>query len=467
MGTEAVHCHRLWIIWLVVALAACRPAEEESPASGAKPGTEPGGALDVAAPEETPVAEEADVPAVPPYHNPLSEDEQAEGWISLFDGHTLFGWSSNREEINWGVEEGAITADTGPIGLLVTNVPFADFELLCEYRMEAGGNSGLFLRSLPDPQDVVTDCYEVNIADEHPDGYLTGSIVGHKKTKTPIQGSGDWQTLRMTCLGNRITVEHDGEPVLEYEDDSPQARRTGRIGLQKNAGRIEFRKIILKPMQMTHLFNGEDLAGWREVPGSKSQFFVEEGPPRADASERPLPETSEGRAEAPNEPNEGHLRVVDGPGFIETEQTFQDFVLQIDAITHAPELNSGVFFRAMRGTEEAPSNGYEAQIHNGFLDEDRTRPMDAGTGAIFRRVDARRIVADDKKWFTMTLVAHGSRFATWVNGYPVVDWEDTRKPDENPRRGLRLDGGHISLQGHDPTTDLSFRNLRIAEFPGD
>jgi hypothetical protein len=53
----------------------------------------------------------------------------------------------------------------------------------------------------------------------------------------------------------------------------------------------------------------------------------------------------------------------------------------------------------------------------------------------------------------------------WVNGYHVVDWEDTREPDENPRRGLRLEAGHISLQGHDPTTDLSFRNMRIAEFP--
>ena len=52
-----------------------------------------------------------------------------------------------------------------------------------------------------------------------------------------------------------------------------------------------------------------------------------------------------------------------------------------------------------------------------------------------------------------------------MNGYQVVDWEDTRKPDENPRRGQRLAAGHISLQGHDPTTDISFRNLKIAELP--
>ena len=53
--------------------------------------------------------------------------------------------------------------------------------------------------------------------------------------------------------------------------------------------------------------------------------------------------------------------------------------------------------------------------------------------------------------------------AVWVNGVQVSDWTDTRKPDPNPRRGLRLEAGTIMIQGHDPTTDLSFRNLRIVE----
>ena len=55
--------------------------------------------------------------------------------------------------------------------------------------------------------------------------------------------------------------------------------------------------------------------------------------------------------------------------------------------------------------------------------------------------------------------------ATWVNGYQVSDWTDTRPPHENPRNGLRLAAGTITIQGHDPTTDLSFRKLRIAEIP--
>jgi len=108
-------------------------------------------------------------------------------------------------------------------------------------------------------------------------------------------------------------------------------------------------------------------------------------------------------------------------------------------------------------------NGYESQIHNGFKNGDRSQPLDCGTGGIFRRQNARRVVADDLKWFFKTIVAHGPHVAVWVNGFQVTDWTDNRPPDPNPRKGLRVEPGTLMIQGHDPTTDLSFRNLRVAE----
>ena len=56
----------------------------------------------------------------------------------------------------------------------------------------------------------------------------------------------------------------------------------------------------------------------------------------------------------------------------------------------------------------------------------------------------------------------------WIqlfDGQTFADWEDTRSADPNPRRGSKVEAGPISLQGHDPTTDLSFRNLRVAAYP--
>ena len=127
-------------------------------------------------------------------------------------------------------------------------------------------------------------------------------------------------------------------------------------------------------------------------------------------------------------------------------------------------LNSGIFFRCIPGDKMM---GYESQIHNGMVDGDPTKPVDCGTGGIFRRQNARRIVARDHEWFAKTIVADGPHMAVWVNGYQVSDWTDDRAANENPRRGLRLEPGTLQIQGHDPTTDLEFRKLRIAEIPGE
>lgn len=377
----------------------------------------------------------ADVPLYPEGF-PLTVDHAHEGWIALFDGHSLFGWESNNAEINWSVEDGTITADSGPIGLLNTAVPFADYELLCDFHLADGGNSGIFLRTLPTPMDVATDCYELNIAQTHPEGFTTGSIVGHIATEAVPASSDEWHTFRVICEGPRIQVELDGAPILDYTDPNA-VRSSGFIGLQKNAGRIAFRNVLLRPIGLEPLFNGNDLSGWREVPGGVSKFAV-------------VDET---------------IHCSNGAGFLETEQTFGNFIFQADSRTNSPLLNSGYFFRAMAGTEEAPSHGYEVQIHNGFVDGDREKPENAGSGAIFRRVEARRVTANDGEWATTTLVAHGNRIMTWVNGYAVVDWTDERELNDNPRAGRRDEAGHISLQGHDPTTDVNFRRLLVRELP--
>ena len=229
----------------------------------------------------------------------------------------------------------------------------------------------------------------------------------------------------------------DEDVVLEFTDESEHKVAAGFVGLQMNEGRVRFRNIFLRPLGGDAVFNGKDLSGWRVVPGSKSEFKV-------------VDET---------------IHVTNGRGFLETERKWKDFVLQAEVKTNGDQLNSGIFFRALPGTEEAPSHGYEYQIHNGFKNGDATRPVDQGTGAIFRRAAARRVVGKDREWTTATLIAQGDRIATWVNGYQVVDWQDTREPDPNPRRGRRLEAGHFSLQGHDPTTDLNFRNIRVVELP--
>jgi hypothetical protein len=371
--------------------------------------------------------------------NHLTSEEITEGWIKLFDGQTLFGWKSNNPKLSWSIHDGVITADderSENKGLLVTTTRFADYELRCDYKVAAGGNSGIFLRTPFAPTDAAVDCYELNMCDTHPE-FGTASLVKRIKPEHPVVGDGEWHSFYVRLEGPRVTVKFDGQQVLEYTDATEKPLVTGHIGLQMNGGKIAFRNVFLKPIGTRPLFDGQTLSGWREVPGNKSQFEVKDST----------------------------IHVTSGRGFLETEATAGNFILQFDAITYGDKLNSGVFFRALPGSEAAPSHGYEFQIHNGFKNGDRNQPEDHGTGAIFRRLAARRVVANDREWLTATLVADGPHFSTWVNGIQVLDWIDERSDNDNPREGRRITAGHISLQGHDPTTDIAFRNLRLVETP--
>ena len=362
--------------------------------------------------------------------NTLTADELADGWLLLFDGETLFGWRP-ASKADWKVEDGVISATSGEPGLLRTTAQWGNYVLKVDFRAAAFTRGGVYLRTSPRPTDLKNNAYAVSIVEA---SFMpTGSLFGRKQCIGGGTKQGQWQTLEITANGPVILVKLDGRAVLDYTDPKPLGR--GFIGLAFENGQIEFRNVKLKPLGMKSIFNGKDLSGWKTYPELESVCSVTE---------------------------KGELNIRNGKGQIETEGRYGDFTLQLDVFVNGKALNSGIFFRCIPGDV---MNGYESQIHNGFKDGDRTKPQDCGTGGIFRRQNARRVVADDFQWFTKTIYADGKHMAVWVNGYQISDWTDNRKPNENPRRGLRLEPGTITIQGHDPTTDLSFRNIRIAEMP--
>lgn len=343
-----------------------------------------------------------DTPKAKP--NTLTPQEIAEGWILLFDGETSFGWKGDAKAAD-GEMRIAGQAPASPTSVLGLN-----FELAFEYKADAGGG-GQFL--LQDGRDHLV-------------------IL-------PLQGTGAWRRGTLTYrfeAGRR-------SPFYTWKTHKTSENATTRFGTTPpelafralDGSAVSIRSVRARPSAATPLFNGKDLSGWKEQSrgGKSSKWTVAEG---------------------------GVLRCQDGPGDLQTEGQWADFVLQAEVKTHGEGLNSGFFFRAIPGEYQ---NGYEAQINNKFKDGDRAKPADFGTGAIYRRIAARRIVANDNEWFTLTVVAHGNHIATWVNGIQVVDWTDDRPADENPRKGSKTGKGCISIQGHDPTTDLSFRNIRLAE----
>jgi len=363
----------------------------------------------------------------------LSPAEAAAGWIQLFDGETLFGWKPRGPAV-WEVVDGAIVhrPDSGR-GMLGTTTEFADFELSVEFWVDAAADSGVFLRCPAEGEVTHENASEVSIGDQHPQ-WPTGSLSGRKRIASQQTTAGRWSRFDVRALGPDVEIKLNGAVAVETRD-ARFAR--GPICLQywSGPGPVKFRNVKLRPLGLKSLFNGKDLAGWKEIPGRKSVYSVTP---------------------------QGWLNVRNGNGDLQSVETFADFVFQLDIISNGQHLNSGVFFRALPGQFWS---GYESQIRNQWEGDDRARPVDFGTGGIYNRQPARRVVSTDGQWFTKTIIAHGRHMAVWIDGYLVSDFQDNRPPQESARQGYRAQAGVLSLQGHDPTTDLSFRNLRIAELP--
>jgi hypothetical protein len=391
--------------------------------------------------------------------NTLTAQEIADGWVLLFDGETTFGWKVEGEAK---VENGELVIGGKKATTITSTTAFGRVEVRWTSRAESRKCT---VQMHGEEDRLLWGPYESS--------YLRlGKRFSYNQVpvdKRPFRLGPNRVPIR---AGASRTDAVEGPMIVTSEPDSvalSESRTWGEVEPLKAPGPIRFtvpagvqlalRDIKACPYTLTKLFNGKDLAGWKAYKGDAkrqgSKFAVT---------------------------REGWLNVKGGPGDLQTEKTFGDFVLQLECISNGKNLNSGVFFRCVPGEYQ---QGYEAQIHNGWLDRPRTitvedydpgakkalkrkvetRAADFGTGAIYRRQPARRRVAKDGEWFAMTVAARGRRVATWVNGVQQVDWADRRPAGDNPRRGYRAKAGAISLQGHDPTTDLSFRNVRISSLP--
>ncbi|MEM9411095.1 MAG: DUF1080 domain-containing protein [Planctomycetota bacterium] len=359
----------------------------------------------------------------------LTSPQIQQGWLSLFDGKSFFGWRVPTTE-QWEVKEGTLIANEGEIEIIRTACQFDDFELSLEYRCHRDTNSGVFIRSSPFPKNPKTDCFEINIAPQS-SPFPTGSIVGHIKADS-VAIHDDWNRMRIVADGSNISVWINGQKANQWVAEGRYPKK-GYIGLQHNSGQIRFRNIAVRPLHLGPLWSEQGLSSWTTKSKMQSEFQL---------SQR------------------GILSVKGGRGQIETKQTYRDFVFTSHIRTNQSGLNSGVFFRCIPGDL---MNGYESQIQNEVVNDNPTQPRDCGTGGIFRRFNARYVNSKDEAWFSKTIIADGATIGIWVNGLQVTDWTDQRKPHPNPRKGRRLDAGTIIFQGHDPTTDLSFKNAQIRE----
>lgn len=207
--------------------------------------------------------------------NVLTQVEMDAGWQLLFDGHTLDGWHGyNRDGLpgGWGVENGMLTR-TGEGGDIVTDREFVDFELSVEWKLEPGGNSGIFYRAAEGEEWIYHSAPEMQILDDerHPDGQnpLTSAGANYGLNAAPrgvVRPVGEWNESRVVVEGSDVEHWLNGTRVVEYvlggeewealvadskfvEWPAYGRAAKGHIGLQDHGDPVWYRNLKVREIQ--------------------------------------------------------------------------------------------------------------------------------------------------------------------------------------------------------------------------
>ncbi|HEY7655947.1 MAG TPA: DUF1080 domain-containing protein [Burkholderiales bacterium] len=174
------------------------------------------------------------------------------GWTTLIDGDKGLENFNRIGDANWRAEDGAIVADKGKGGHLVSKKSYKDFQIRAEFWADDTTNSGIFIRA-SDPNKIgAKTAYEVNIFDQRPgQEFATGAIVYVAKVPVPIvyRAGGKWNTYEISAKGTHLRVVFNGvETVTVYDSkfaSGPFSLQFGNRGKQPG-GAIKWRKVQIK-----------------------------------------------------------------------------------------------------------------------------------------------------------------------------------------------------------------------------
>jgi hypothetical protein len=175
---------------------------------------------------------------------------------SLFNGEDLTGWKVHGTE-KWYVEDGVLVCESGPdeeYGYLATNESFKNFELDLDFKQEADGNSGVFIRSSLDGTKI--SGWQVEVA---PPGNDTGGIYESygrgwlekiPEEKEDILKPGEWNHLKIRAVGDSVTTWLNGEQMVAMSDEKI-GDAEGSIALQIHSGggiKVRWKNINIKEL---------------------------------------------------------------------------------------------------------------------------------------------------------------------------------------------------------------------------
>ena len=180
---------------------------------------------------------------------PLTAEQLAAGWRSLFDGTSTSAWRGYKQQslpTGWSVVNGILTK-TGSANDIITKDKFGNFELALDWKIAPGGNSGLFYRGTEEYDHIYWSAPEYQLLDDalHPDGQsrLTSAGADYGLYPSPagvVKPAEQWNSTLIVVDGNHVQHWMNGQKLLEYDFGSPdwQAKvKASKFAAYPNYGR--------------------------------------------------------------------------------------------------------------------------------------------------------------------------------------------------------------------------------------
>lgn len=386
------------------------------------------------------------------------------GFVALFNGEDLSGWTKRGGSADFKVQDGAIVGTTvagSPNTFLCTDKDYYNFELRFEVKLDNDElNSGCQIRSHhvvnPAHKNGFVFGYQVEIDTTGMSGFIydeggRGWLSQERKNpeKNAAFKKGEWNQYRIVCIDQKLETFINGIAIESLQDEQSIG---GLIGLQVHGVKgdphwsVRWKNIQIKELpdtdrHLTPLFtdaefsNFETDGGWTFDPESKVVGF------------KPKPEEYVGRAPWTVYKNNLWLK-----------KEYANFVCEFDYQLEAAG-NSGFYF-LVQDKKNPPMTGPELQLEESasVKGENTTFHDCAGLmmGQPIKRAD-KNVFKGAKQWNRMLVQHQDKKLKVWHNGLKVHDIDLNDYPF---LKGLPAKG-FIALQDHG--MPLFFRNMAIKE----
>ena len=193
-----------------------------------------------------------------------------DGWVPLFDGHTLDGWQPSEHKDSWKIVGAQIAAD-GARSHLFYNGPvhganFKNFELEVDALARPGCNSGVYFHTAYQETGFPIKGFEVQInhtflgEGNYRERKKTGSLYGLRNVYMQLIPDDQWFKIRVAVRGKNVQIRLNDTLVVDYTEPTPPVipagaekeryldRGTFALQCHNDGSKAFFRSVRVRPL---------------------------------------------------------------------------------------------------------------------------------------------------------------------------------------------------------------------------